>query len=156
MLRRFKLNLSETMSEPSTLAEDCFDFLRTIRKRIENIQTWLENEEQTFRDLLSPLQSSRVGNLSPAQLDEYKEQIKLFQPQLKRYSRMLVEVLQQLSKFEILLKAIKSHFNHQGLLSSIAGDILNEINEFSVRILTIFQIVTMFGNIHRQLQLLHN
>ena len=69
MLRRFKLNLSETMSEPSTLAEDCFDFLRTIRKRIENIQTWLENEEQTFRHLLSPLQSSRVGKSEPSTIE---------------------------------------------------------------------------------------
>ena len=161
MLRRFKLNLSETMSDPSTLADDCFDFLIKIGKRIENIQTWLENEERTFRNFLSPLQSSRVGSLNPAQLDEYKEQIKLFQPQLKRYTRMLVEVLQQLSKFEIILKEIVLHFNRHGLnyLRSSMITIMElekQIDEFSVRILTIFQIVTMFGNFHRQLQQLQD
>ena len=74
----------------------CFKFLRTISRRIRNIQIWLQNDEQTFKDLLWPLQSSRVGRLNRAQLDGYKEQIKLFQPQLKRYTRMLVEVLLQL------------------------------------------------------------
>ena len=141
------------MSDHSTATEDCIDFLIKVRERIENIQTWLENEERTFRGLLSPLQSSRVGRLNPEQLDEYKEQLKLIQPQLKRYTRMLVEVLQQLSKFEILLNEIVLHFNRRGLTQwIIIPELENEINKQSVRILTIFQIVTMFGNLHRQLQ----
>ena len=144
------------MSDHNTATEDCIDFLIKVRERIENIQTWLENEERTFRGLLSPLQSSRVGNLNPEQLDEYKEQLKLIQPQLKRYTRMLVEVLQQLSMFEILLNEIKLHFNRLGLRPWTTIMVLeNEINEQSVRILTIFLIVTMFGNLHRQLKQLN-
>ena len=144
------------MSDHSTATEDCIDFLIKVRERIENIQTWLENEERTFRGLLSPLQSSRVGNLNPEQLDEYKEQLKLIQPQLKRYTRMLVEVLQQLSMFEILLNDIKLHFNRLGLRPWTTIMVLeNEINEQSIRILTIFQIVTIFRNLHRQLKQLN-
>ena len=150
------------MSGHSPSAENCLKFLRETEERFENIQTWLENEERTFRGLLSPLQSSRVGNLNPAQLDSYKEQIKLFQPQLKGYTRMLVDVLQQLSIFEFLLFEIEWHLNDHGLRPNglrpcvIIIQLENEIDDLSDRICTILQIVTMFRNLHYQLQQLHN
>ena len=68
---------------------------------------------------------------------------------------MLVEVLQQLSKFEILLKKLESYLINHGIEYRVAKKV-NKINDFSVRIFTIFQIVTMFGNLHRQLQQLQD
>ena len=57
------------MSAVSMDQEACIDFMIFFKERIRNIQTWLENEEHTFRHLLSPLQSSRVGKSEPSTIE---------------------------------------------------------------------------------------